>query len=543
MNKEKFIYVKTSLIVESKTNQRRFFDPVGLQELADSIKSKGIISPLLMRPKNKKYEIVFGARRFRAGIKAGLKEVPAIVRVISDDEAIDIQIIENVQRQDIHPMEEATGYQQLLNSGRYTVEALAEKVGKSTTYVYSRLRLNHLIDKFKKLYEKEWISYAVVRVICRHTIEFQKKIYNEFENGNIYSGGFKEANEEEIKAVLPSHIEEFAKRNLYKNLKYAPFNLSDKILVKDKPCDSCKSNTACAGQLFPEYSKVKFCTEPRCYNEKVKNHIASIEKKLREKKEQYVKVSTQYQVDKELKESGVLDTNHYSVCKKTDKGATKAVIVDVNNYSEDSQKKLCEVIYITTEKTLTDSSSVSSQGRSLEEKKSEARNKNNKTLRMMFLDFFCVRIHELINKPDGLTSELKEIFLMMGYYKIDFDTSNKLKRYNKWEIPKSKNNNGYDYNKFFYDKIQEFLKNKNNNDFFAEILSLMLTIVLFGPDNYSSYNNEFKEDNWNPIAPDFVSRLSNLLGFDYEFELKRLNGISEEKLKEKSKSTVKKEKR
>ncbi len=536
--------IAIGIIQESKTNPRTHWDAKALQELAESIKQHGILQPLIIRHTGKIVELVSGARRLRAAKLAGLKDVPCIIMDLTDDQAQEIQIIENLHREDVRPMEEAVGYQQLLNSGKYTVEALAEKVGKSTTYVYSRLRLNHLIDKFRKLFEKEWISYAIVRVICRHTNEFQEKLYTEFDNDNIFAGGFKEASEEEIKSVLPSQIEEFAKDNLYKNLKYAPFDLSDKILVKDKPCDTCKSNTACAGQLFPEYSKDKFCTDPKCYNEKVKNHIATNEKKLQEKKEDYVKVSTQYQVDKELKESGVLDTNHYSVCKKTDKGATKAIVVDTNTYNEGSQKKLGEVIYITTEKAKSSSSSSlsSSPGKSIQDKIKEARGKNNSQARFETLEKIRTEIKSLLKDKKEIPVKVKKLLLQVIFYKFDHDSKSKFKNHFKWDIQKKKNSWGgteLDYDKFFLDRVQLISEKSDNTAFFIELIHGLLSLQLFNPDNYTSWENKFKKEK-DGLGIDFISSAADIFNIDLQARVNELNKESETKLKEKKKPAAKK---
>lgn len=136
---------------------RRHFDETELQDLAKSLKEKGVLQPLLVRPladaartDDAAYEIVAGERRWRAAQLAGLHEVPAIVRVLSDTEALEIGIIENVQRADLNPIEEATAYQRLLDEFNYTQDALAKTLGKSRSHVANTLRLGGVSEKIRR---------------------------------------------------------------------------------------------------------------------------------------------------------------------------------------------------------------------------------------------------------------------------------------------------------------------------------------------------------------------------------------------------------
>lgn len=134
-------------LVESRTNPRTVFERTGLDELAASIKAQGIIEPLVVRPRvvtsinDFPFEIVAGARRFRAAKLAKAIEVPAIVRQLSNDEVLKIQLIENLQREGMTPLEEARGYQRLRDEAKQTVEQIAAGVGKSNEHIYARLKL------------------------------------------------------------------------------------------------------------------------------------------------------------------------------------------------------------------------------------------------------------------------------------------------------------------------------------------------------------------------------------------------------------------
>jgi ParB family transcriptional regulator, chromosome partitioning protein len=127
-----------ALLTESKTNPRRTFEDDSLKELAESIRTQGILSPLLVRPTTEQgFEIVFGARRYRAAQMAEAATVPVRIKNLTDAEALEAQLIENLQRRDVHPMEEANGFRALLNleEQKYSVEQIAARTGKSPAYV------------------------------------------------------------------------------------------------------------------------------------------------------------------------------------------------------------------------------------------------------------------------------------------------------------------------------------------------------------------------------------------------------------------------
>lgn len=134
-----------------KYQPRSAFDKEQLQELADSIAKNGIVQPIIVRPVGKgRYEIIAGERRFRAAKLAKLKDVPVIVREIDNAQALEIALIENIQRAELNALEEAIAYARLMDEFRYTQEALSKTLGKSRSHVANLLRLNQLPDKVKK---------------------------------------------------------------------------------------------------------------------------------------------------------------------------------------------------------------------------------------------------------------------------------------------------------------------------------------------------------------------------------------------------------
>lgn len=122
-------------------NPRKAYDPADLDELAASVREKGVVQPILVRPVGSDFEIIAGERRWRAAQRAGLHEVPVVVHEVSDKGALELAIIENVQRTDLNPLEEAAGYQQLIDDFQYSQAQLAEMIGKSRPHIANTLRL------------------------------------------------------------------------------------------------------------------------------------------------------------------------------------------------------------------------------------------------------------------------------------------------------------------------------------------------------------------------------------------------------------------
>jgi len=128
-------------ISPSPFQPRRRFDEAKIEELASSIRNQGIIQPLVVRPKGDGYELIAGERRWRAAMKAGLLEVPAVIREASDQEALQLALVENLQREDLNPIEEASGYRRLQEEFHWSQEEMAERVGKSRPAIANAMRL------------------------------------------------------------------------------------------------------------------------------------------------------------------------------------------------------------------------------------------------------------------------------------------------------------------------------------------------------------------------------------------------------------------
>lgn len=155
-----------SEIIPNKEQPRKTFDEAALDELADSIKQHGVLQPLLVRPlPNGGYQLVAGERRWRASRKAGLREVPVVVKELTDTETMEIAIIENLQREDLNPIEEAEGLQALIDKCGFTQEEVAASVGKSRPAIANSLRLLRLPKEVREMTRDGKISAGHARAL------------------------------------------------------------------------------------------------------------------------------------------------------------------------------------------------------------------------------------------------------------------------------------------------------------------------------------------------------------------------------------------
>ena len=173
-----------SEIVRNPNQPRKTFDEDKLAELADSIRQNGVLQPILVRRKGQKYEIVAGERRYQASKLAGLKEMPAVVREIDDDKVFQLALIENLQRSDLSPIEEAKGYKQLLTSRSLTQEELAKILSKSRSAIANTLRLMDLPVEVQHMMERGLLTAGHARAILavpseEGRIKLAKKVVTE----------------------------------------------------------------------------------------------------------------------------------------------------------------------------------------------------------------------------------------------------------------------------------------------------------------------------------------------------------------------------
>lgn len=260
--------IPISLIFKSPTNPRKYFNEKDIKELSNSIEQLGLQQPIKVRPVeikgSLKYEIVFGERRYRAVQLLKKQTIPCIVQKLTDQQVIEIQTIENLQRVDIHPLDEAEGFKLLRKT--YNIEQIAAKISKSVDYVYKRIRLTDLIDEFKKaMYDKDF-PISVALFICGYHSEIQKSIYKDIikDNRNLEHN------------LLPgiSELKKYISSNFSSNLDLVCFNGEDKTLNPDRnvACSECSYNTSKDLMLFGETIDAR-CLNSACYFSKIINDI------------------------------------------------------------------------------------------------------------------------------------------------------------------------------------------------------------------------------------------------------------------------------
>lgn len=257
-------------LVESPFNKRRSWGD--LKELAASMgDGKGILEPLLARPiaGTSKYELVFGHRRLRAAKIAKLTHAPVMVRELGDDDALEMQAIENLQRVDLHPLEEAEGYEQLMKSLHWSADQIAEKVGKSKAFIYGRLKLLALCPKARKAFADGLLSASVALYVARvPDAKLQEQVLADFDEEAEWS---PDGEKPPIAARTAFRI--IDERYMLR-LEKAPFDRADTSLVpKAGPCTTCPHRTGNQKELFADVGSADVCTMPPCFEAKKKETI------------------------------------------------------------------------------------------------------------------------------------------------------------------------------------------------------------------------------------------------------------------------------
>ena len=178
--------VNIDLIIPNRFQPRLVFDEKALNELADSIKEHGIIEPIIVRQLNDKYEIIAGERRYKAACIAGLTKVPVIVRNLSDYKSAQVAVIENVQRRNLNPMEEAKSYKRILDQGLKTQEELAKEIGVSQSTIANKLRLLNLAEPVKQALSENKISERHARALLKlSSLDKQEEMLNKVINERL----------------------------------------------------------------------------------------------------------------------------------------------------------------------------------------------------------------------------------------------------------------------------------------------------------------------------------------------------------------------
>jgi ParB family chromosome partitioning protein len=215
------------------------------------------LQPILVRPlqdgEQGQYELVAGARRYRASKLAGRETIPATVRELTDTQCLELQLIENLQRADVHELDEARGYSALmqLQPDTYTVETLAEKIGRSEKYVYARLRLMHLVGEIQEAFYTGKLTVAHAFEIARLQPDDQRRALAEcFPQHRTTAALLKDKKAE---AVTVRQLRQWIEREIHLDITNAPFDPQDETLLPAAgSCARCPKRTGNNPLLFPE---------------------------------------------------------------------------------------------------------------------------------------------------------------------------------------------------------------------------------------------------------------------------------------------------
>ena len=255
---------------ESPTNPRRSFSEAKLQELEQSIRAQGILVPLIVRKTEPQtFEVVAGARRFRAAQRAELFALPVRIVELTDSEAITLQLVENAIREDVHPYEEAMAYKSLLEAAepRYDVASISLKTGRSVTHIYGRLRMAELIPEAAEVFQANQITAGHAVLIARLPQEQQKE---------ALKAAFREDwRSKEKQAVSVRELAQWIRDTLMLTLGDAVFDREDPNLFPPAgACVTCATRTGANTALFDDFFQDDRCLLASCFHQKVENHIA-----------------------------------------------------------------------------------------------------------------------------------------------------------------------------------------------------------------------------------------------------------------------------
>lgn len=278
-------HVAVHSIAPSLTNPRKHFDAAKLQELADSIAASGVHQPILLRPlpaarledtlrearaqkrPAPEYELVAGERRWRACQLAGVAEIPAMIRPMTDAQALEAQVIENLQREDVTELEEAEGYQILMETVGINADEVGQRIGKSRSYVYGRLKILNLCEAGRQALREGKLDFSCGLYIAR------------IPNEQLQLKALEWATDPDYYGERPSAraVQQHVRHNFMLQLAHAKWDAADASLCPAAgACTDCIHRTGANPDLFADVDSADVCTNPPCYHAKDEAHKAQV---------------------------------------------------------------------------------------------------------------------------------------------------------------------------------------------------------------------------------------------------------------------------
>ena len=343
--------IPLSAIRPSATNPRKHFDPAALEELTQSVRELGVTVPILVRQcfdqedgdPTDDFEIVTGERRYRAAQNAGLETIPAIVRELSDAEAMDLQMVENLQRADLHPVEEAEGYRALMAGGA-TAEDCAKKAGKTLGYVQQRLKLLSLEVDAKQLFADGHMTLGQALLLARLTPRDQQKaliyllgigqweINKDNTPAKLIAGRIANAHGTRVRRLIgptEAELREWVGSHVLLQLAGVPWDLGDAALLPIAgPCTTCPKRTGANTALFMDITTSEdTCVDPVCFGDKQKAFTLREQARAKETGSPLLKISAKASTEK--LQAPAVELQPSKVVQKGDKAVptTRPVVV------------------------------------------------------------------------------------------------------------------------------------------------------------------------------------------------------------------------
>jgi ParB/RepB/Spo0J family partition protein len=477
MNVEQIQYIRLEKIIPNPENRRvGGFNQAKLEQLAESIRAVGVQQPAVVRriEHNGEYELVAGERRLRAAKLADLETLPCVVRDIDDITVLKIQTIENLQREDVHPLDEAEGYARLIEKARYDVEVISQEIGKSISYVYQRLKLRDLIPKARDLLINGDIAAGHAILIARLQPAQQKEVVEHINQVLKWE-----------RIISVRELGSWIQDQILMELAKAPFKKDDDALLPDAgPCTTCPKRTGYQPVLFADVCKKDYCTDPHCFNAKLD---ALLERRRRELEGQdYIQVQHTYASNRP---EGVIPYYEWNECKKKDEGAQQCLIVSGPDRGR-----------ITWGKVSTYSSSFTlspEEKKKMQEQKREE--KIQKETRKSLYQEIILHISKRIDETEAAPLEIMKIVAKKFYGSIWDNYRKLLCSLEGWKKPEQKDKRYWGWGEVGYERIEEMDE--------TELILFLAKCALIDEIEYSRY--QIREDD-----KDLIHNLVSLFSID-----------------------------
>jgi ParB family chromosome partitioning protein len=422
-------------IQPSKVNPRRRVDDAALTELAESIRSRGLLQPILVRPVNADgYEIVCGERRWQASKTAGKESIPARIVNLSDAEALELAVVENVQREDIHELDEALGYKALIqhDPALYTVEALAAKVGRSPKYIYGRLKLAELTPNLQKAFYEGKLTSGHAMEIARLQPKDQERALSEcFPGHGTVRAILKD---KDPRPVSVRELRDWIQREVLLSLTQAPFDVNDPNLVPAAgPCSTCPKRSGSTPLLFADTIKrPDVCTDPECFKQKQDALIEIRLKEVEASGEKPVKVSDSHLFYGHKPLPGVIYRPNYHEATAGDCPTTTAAVV-VEGMRAGTKFHVC-----TNPKCKTHAAH--SVGLSPEVKAERKKQAAELRIQQVYRKRLIEEVYKRV--PSQLSRHELVLIALSYFHQLGHDSQHRIFKFFAWEVPKTKSPGG-----------------------------------------------------------------------------------------------------